>query len=159
MVTVGCLSIIFLAGQLAQSRGTDLSEAQRTRIVTAVATQAPKPTVAHRLTPAERFARSQIQMFSETLDGLTERAEVIIATTPVTPDDANELKRSLLQLDQDLMGAREAYARYSKKNDKFNEEDLRESLMAVQDSASRAQGQLITLDQPTQGLKVTRTGQ
>jgi hypothetical protein len=161
VLTVGSLSIIFLAGQLAQSRGQGISEEAQSRIVTAVTTQS-KPEVVHRLTPSERYARSQIKTFSELLDALTERAEVVLATVVVSGDDTLELKRSLRQLDQDLMAARESYSRYGKSRDKFAEEDLRESLMAVQDSASRAQGQMITLDnyaQANPGFTVSRTGQ
>lgn len=163
---VSSLSIVSLAGHLAQSRGQDFDEAagQDARIVTAVATtQDAHPAHAHRLTPNERYARSQIQTFTEVLDGLTERAEVIMETVLVPEGAAKGLKESLHQLDQDLMSAREAYARHMAKPDTFSEEDLRESVMAVQDSASRAQGRLITLDTnrdlSDQGFKVSRTGQ
>jgi hypothetical protein len=162
---VGSLSIVSLAGHLAQSRGQDVGEVARpnTRIVTAVATVPDAHSSLHRLTPTERYARSQIQTFTEVLDGLTERAEVIMETVVVPEGDAKNLKDSLLQLDQDLMAAREAFARHMAKPDLFSEEDLRESVMALQDSASRAQGRLITLDtsrtQSAQGFKVSRTGQ
>lgn len=156
ILIVGSLSTVVLAGQLAQSRGQDLSEAAQKRIVTAIALQAHP---VQRLTPTARYANSQIQLFTDLLDGLTERAEGILGTTVVANDAAVQLKASLRQLDEDLMSARESYNRYVKSNDRFTEEDLRESLMALQDSASRAQGQLITLDQPDQGFRVSRTGQ
>jgi len=157
ILIVASLSTVVLAGQFAQSRGQDLSEAAQKRIVTAVALQQAHP-VQH-LTPTARYAKSQIQLFTDLLDGLTERAETILETTVVSNEAADQLKSSLRQLDEDLMGAREAYSRYVKSNDRFNEEELRETLMAIQDSASRAQGQLITLDQPDQGFRVSRTGQ
>ena len=160
ILTVASLSIIFLAGQMAQSRGHDIIRTgTQEQTGTAITTHTRQAT--HGLTPAERYARSQIQTFTDVLDGLTERAEVIMETSVVPTDDARDLKLALRQLDEDLMRAREASARFGKTHDKFAGEDLRESLMAAEDSASRAQGQLITLDQNAsdQGFRVSRTGQ
>ena len=161
-LTAFSLGFICLAGQYAQNRRSHpIVLAAQTQAVTSVRAQS-KATVSHHLSPIERFARSQIQMFSETLDGLTERAEIVTGEVLISDGDVHDLRDSLRQLDQDLMSAREAYARFEQSKDKFTEEDLKESLMAVQESASRAQGELITLDQPSQpaqGFKVSRTGQ
>jgi hypothetical protein len=164
----GSLSIIILAGQLAQSRNQDIGESVSQPIpAVAVApeTRAEPVRVQHRSTPSERFARSQIQTFSELLDGLTERAEVVLDTAVISESESVQLEHSLQRLDGDLMNAREAYVRFERARDRFSEEDLRASLLAVQDSASRAQGELISIDQPErmgftdQGFKVSRTGQ
>ena len=140
VLIVGSLVTIALAGQLAQSRANNEAIEQQAAITAAPA--AP----AHHMTKTERYARTQIQTFSDLLDGLTERAEILIASKTVNEADAAELKTSLRQLDEDLMVARESFKNFAKKSDRFNKEDLRESLMAVQDSATLAQSQVITLD-------------
>lgn len=168
VMIVGSLSFVIVAGQLAHSRGQELSDAAANQIVSAAHAEAARPVVRvqHRATPSERYARTQLKTFSELLDGLTERAETLIA---VTPAEATQLKTSLQAMDEDLMAAREALtalqksnAAVSSKEALFLEEDLRSSLITLKDSASRAQGQIISLDQSagrTQGFKVSRIGQ
>jgi chromosome segregation ATPase len=159
---VGSLSFVILAGQFAHSRNQELSEAAARSIVNASRTHSAQAVVIHthhRVTASERYARTQIQNFSELLDGLTERAEIVLSTVRAADSESANLKTSLQKLDEDLMTAREALVRFQKTSDRFSEEDLRESVLALQDSASRAQGQLVSLDQPDQGFKVSRIGQ
>ncbi len=159
-VIVGSLSFVILAGQFAQSRGQELSRAASDQIVASVAAadQASETSIAsarsHRKVSAlEKFAVSQARTYTELLDGLTERAEVVLSTTRVSGTDQVQLKAALRALDEDLMTAREALARYQAASRKstakelaFAEEDLRGSLLNLQASASDAQGQMIQLD-------------
>lgn len=172
---VGSLSLTVLAGQFAQTRNHELSMDAANRIASATYVTARPTTshatanVYHRKTPAERFARSQIKTFSELLDNLTERAEILIAVSPVSSADSAQLKSSLQALDEDLMEARQALltleranAPTSSKEAVFLEEDLRSSLIGLQAGAARAQRGVISLDQlaePVQGFKVSRIGQ
>ncbi len=171
VLAVGSLSFVVLAGQFAQSRGQELSPAATENIL-ASATANEKvvttQTRAHRKASAlDRFAASQVRSYSELLDGLTERAEMVLATSPVTSLQQAELKASLRDLDENLMQTREAIASFeatkstvSAKEAAFEEEDLRGSLVNLQESANAAQGQLISLDKTSdQGFKISRTGQ
>lgn len=182
MLIVGSLSIVSLAGQLAQSRGQELTKeatativasAAQAQIANAKAIQDARPR--HKVTAFEKFAVSQVRSYSELLDGLTERAEMIIATSDVSTSQSETLKTSLRSLDENLMTAREALmqlqSKRTPKNAKelaFVEEDLRASLLAVQSAASDAQGHMSGLDltphdgltiDEAQSFKVSRIGQ
>ncbi len=175
---VGSLSFVILAGQYAQSRGQELSNEAAEQIV-ASAAAAERVTARsvssaqsqRKITPLEKFAVSQVRSYGELLDGLTERAETVIATSNVSEFDQAQLKATLRGLDEDLMTTREALAqvqsatsKWTSKEIAFAEEDLRGSLLNLQASASDAQGQLIQLDrggqtESVQVFKVSRIGQ
>ncbi len=176
VLIVSSLSFVVLAGQLAHSHSQnysqnysqELSETGANQMVGAAHAEAVRPvaTTRHQLTPSEHFALTQIKTFSDLLDTLTDRAETLIA---VAPTEGMRLKTSLQLLDEDLMTARNALTSVKKSNAAaaskdsiFLEEDLRSSLIALQDSASRAEGDVISLDrkaEQSQGFRVSLMGQ
>lgn len=158
---VGSLGFVCLAGQLAQSRSNTTVVSATAHAPAAVAIK-----VHHRVTSEERYARSQINEISDLLNALTERAEDVIGTTTVSDSDAAQVKSALQALDQDLMAAQEALTREERApaaDARFAQEELRETLMQLSDSATRAQGELISVDQstsqPSHAFKVSRIGQ
>ena len=153
---VGSLSFVILAGQFAQSRGQELSAAATQNILASAsgaqaANQAARPH--HKATTLERYANKQVHVYSQLLDGLTERAEILMASGNVSNEQAIQLKTSLRDLDETLMQTREALKsslhaseNQSAKEAAFEEEDLRGTLTNLQDAASVAQGEIINLD-------------
>ena len=159
---VGSSLSIALAGQFAQSRDQEpapqpLIPVKTVEKLTARAIhETPRPS-----TKFEKFASNQVRTFQEMLDGLTERAELIAEMGSVSQEDRTRLQAALKDFDADLMVARESLKKMKASKaseDPFLEEDLKASLFSVQESASAAQGEIITLDQ-FQGFKVSRTGQ
>ncbi len=155
---VGSLSFVILAGQFAQSRGQELTPAAQQTILasatTGMSATAHQVRAQHQATSLERFAISQVRTYGELLDGLTERAELVLSLNMVSPQQQDELKASLRDLDENLMNTRDALKSYqamrtnlSAKEEAFEDEDLRGSLVNLQQSASEAQGLLIGLDQ------------
>lgn len=170
---VGSSLSIALAGNLAKSDDTISNSADKsadatstvlpTKPETAVA-KAASNAINEKPRPAskfETFAEGQITTFQETLDALTERAEIVTEQNNISDADRARLQAALKDFDENLMEARDSLskARASKTApDKFAEEDLRSNLFAVQESASNAQGEMLSLDQ-LQGFRVSRTGQ
>lgn len=173
---VGSLSFVVLAGQFAQSRGQELSTEATQNIMASAATAEHATTRAirahHKSSMLERYTAAQVRTYGELLDGLTERAEIVLTNNDVSPDQVLHLKAALRDLDETLMQTREALASVqmmkpdvSAKEAAFEDEDLRGSLVNLQNAASVAQGLLISLDRfggsgfDDQGLRVSRTGQ
>lgn len=169
---VGSSLSIALAGNLAQSRDQEPAKSNSEFTTQVRVTEEVVKKVTARAihespreeTKLERFASRQVRTFQELLDGLTERAEMIAEMKSLPDSDRERLQLALKKFDSDLMTARTSLERMKASKsavesaDPFLEEDLKSSLFIVQESASAAQGEIISLDD-FQGFKVSRTGQ